>query len=232
MSLIRISPAEARVIGVLIEKEITTPEYYPLTLNALTNACNQKSNRDPIVQFSEEEVIKAFEMAREQGLVRLVEESGARVPKYRQRFVEVLHLTRPQTALLCELLLRGAQTPGELRTRAERMNPFANLTEVENVLAELASAEHPCGQPLVVRLARQTGQKEARFVHLLCGEPDVASFQSSQSTAAPAEGLSAPISESPISQERFTALEQEVAELRSALDVLREEFAAFKRQFE
>lgn len=226
---IHLTPEEARVVAVLIEKELTTPDYYPMTLNALTNACNQKSNRDPVVQYTETEVVRAFDRLRTLEFARRVEESGSRANKCRHRFVEMLHLTPPQTAILCELMLRGAQTLGELRTRAERMHKFSSLEEVESTLLELISPEHfaaqTYGTPLVMRLPRQSGQKEARFAHLLSGEPDISS-----STA-----LQASIQEPSTSfanDERIHVLEQEITSLRQELRALQEDFASFKRQFE
>jgi uncharacterized protein YceH (UPF0502 family) len=219
-----LSPNEARVLGALVEKEITTPDYYPMTLNALTAACNQKSNRDPVFVLSENDVIQAFDEARKKSLVRMVEAGASRVPKYRHRLAETLQLTLPQLAILSELLLRGAQTLGELRSRAERMHPFSSLTEVEAVLSELSSAEHPAtavaGTPLVVRLPRQAGQKEARYTHLLCGVP-----------TAQEPSVSAP-SPSNADAERLTALEEEVSALKQELSALREDFYALKRQLE
>lgn len=219
-----LSPNEARVLGALVEKEITTPDYYPMTLNALTVACNQKSNRDPVLSLSENDVVQAFDEARKKALARMVEAGASRVPKYRHRLAETLQLTLPQLAILCELLLRGAQTLGELRSRAERMHPFSSLTEVEAVLAELSSAEHPAtalaGTPLVVRLPRQAGQKEARYTHLLCGVPTAQEPFASVSSATNADA------------ERLHALEEEVSALKQELSALREDFYALKRQLE
>lgn len=215
---------EARVLGALVEKEITTPDYYPMTLNALTAACNQKSNRDPVLQLSETEVVQAFDEARKKALARIVDEGASRVPKYRQRLTETFQLTPPQTAIFCELLLRGAQTLGELRSRAERMYAFSSLTEVETVLTELSSPEHPAtsivGKPLVTRLPRQTGQKEARFMHVLCGGEQYTEPSQNLTLSASADA------------ERLSALEQEVASLRQELAQIREELHTFKRQFE
>ena len=219
-----LSPNEARVLGALVEKEITTPDYYPMTLNALTAACNQKSNRDPVLALSEQDVVQAFDEARKKALARMVEAGASRVPKYRHRLAETLQLTPPQLAILCELFLRGAQTLGELRSRAERMHPFASLTEVEAVLTELSSAEHPAtavaGTPPVVRLPRQAGQKEARYTHLLCGIPTA---QEPFVSVAPATNAEA---------ERLNALEEEVSALKQELSALREDFYVLKRQLE
>lgn len=225
-----LSITEARVLGSLIEKELTTPDYYPMTLNALTAACNQKSNREPSIALTENEVQQAFDAARTKALARLVEPGASRVPKYRQRLTETLNLTPPQTALCCELLLRGAQTLGELRTRAERMYEFSSLAQVEAVLMELSSEAHPAvvvvGTPLVMRLPRQTGQKEARYAHLLCGAPEAQMETSAPHTATrTADGAQ-------ISEERISALEREMTTLRKDLSALREDFLAFKQQLE
>lgn len=219
-----LSPNQARVLGALVEKEITTPDYYPMTLNALTAACNQKSNRDPVLTLSENDVVQAFDEARKKSLARMVEAGASRVPKYRHRLAETLQLTPPQTAIICELLLRGAQTLSELRSRAERMHPFSSLTEVEAVLAELSSENHPAvtitGTALVVRLPRQTGQKEARYTHLLCGIPTAQEPFVSVSSATNADA------------ERLNSLEDEVSSLKQELSALREDFYALKRQLE
>lgn len=221
---------EARVLGSLIEKELTTPDYYPMTLNALTAACNQKSNREPVMALTENEVQQAFDTARTKALARLVEPGASRVPKYRQRLTETLNLTPPQTAICCELLLRGAQTLGELRSRAERMYGFSSLAEVEAVLMELSSEAHPAVAiiqiPLVMRLPRLTGQKEPRYTHLLCGAPE-AQMESSPppTTTRTADGAQ-------ISEERITALEREMTTIREELSVLRKDFLAFKQQLE
>src|SRR5215212_9512698 len=158
---------EARVLGALVEKQLTTPEYYPLTLNALTLACNQKNNRYPVTAYSENEVAQAVESLREKNLVYIFYGSTSRVPKYKHVVPEVLHLTPGETALMCVLLLRGPQTPGELRGNAARMHEFAGLDEIEQTLAGLISREP---EPLVARLPRQAGQKEVRFGHLLSGD--------------------------------------------------------------
>ena len=158
---------EVRVLGSLIEKEATTPEYYPLSLNALINACNQKSNRDPVVEYDEETVYDSAARLREKKLVLLNTGSG-RVNKYSQRISETLNLGRRELAVLCTLLLRGPQTLGEIKDRSERMFDFADLAEAESVLEKLA--EWPNGA-LVKKLTRQAGQKEARYAHLLSGEP-------------------------------------------------------------
>ncbi len=163
-----LAASEVRVLGSLIEKEATTPEYYPLSLNALVNACNQKSNRDPVVDYDDEIVLAAIERLRSLGLAFVI--TGSRVVKYSQRISETLNLGRRELAVLCTLLLRGPQTLGEIKDRSERMFAFGDLSEVETVLDRLA--EWP-GGALAKKLAKQPGQKEIRFAHLLSGEPSV-----------------------------------------------------------
>lgn len=156
-----LSSVEARVLGALIEKEITTPEYYPLSLNALTNACNQKSNRDPVLHLEEHDVRRALNDLESQSLVRSVGDS--RVTKFEHRLQDAFNFYRGEIAILCELLLRGPQTPGELRTRASRMHTFEDLENVHSSLQKLAKRE----PPVVAVLPRQPGTKEARYAHLL-----------------------------------------------------------------
>ncbi len=205
-------PAEVRVLGVLLEKEITTPEYYPLSLNALVNACNQKSNRDPVVNFDEETVDQALQLLRNKGLLLAISGAGSRVPKYGHRLSEKLNLGRRETALLCELMLRGPQTLGELRTRAERMHRFDDLAEVETVLERMGE--------LVVRLPRRPGEKEARYAHTLAGPP--------------AEAGEGPVEAEPtaLRVDRVGQLEEEVRRLTGEMDELKRQFADFRRQFE
>ena len=206
-----LDPVEARVLGALMEKEVTTPEYYPLSLNALVNAANQKSNRDPVVDYDEDTVGDAVDRLREKKLSLLITGSG-RVNKFQQRISETLNLGRRESAVLCTLLLRGSQTLGEIRDRSERMFAFADLAELETVLDKLA--DWP-GGALVAKLARQPGQKEARFAHLLCGAPAV---ESSVSIAA----------EPPIG--RVAQLEKELHELRAEFDDLKRRFEALEAQ--
>ncbi len=205
---------EVRVLGALLEKEITTPEYYPLSLNALLNACNQKSNRDPVVHFDEDTVERLLYTLRDKGLLLNITGAGSRVPKYGHRLSEKLNLGRRELALLCELMLRGPQTLGELRTRAERMQPFDDLAEVESVLDRMPE--------LVARLPRRPGEKEARFAHLLSGPPEVAGSPAEQ--AAPAASLPR--------SDHVAELENEVAQLRRELEDLKQQFAGFQKQFE
>jgi uncharacterized protein YceH (UPF0502 family) len=210
---------EARVLGCLIEKEITTPEYYPLTLNALIAACNQKSNRDPAAAYDENDVAHALATLKDKRLAYTLTGAGSRVPKYGHRAVETLALGRRELALVAELLLRGPQTTGELRNRADRMHNFADLDEVEACLRGLMERDP---EPLVTRLERQSGMKEPRYAHLLSGP--VAAQQRISSTQ-----LESP-SESKL--DRVAALEGEVAGLKERLDELQQQWEQFRRQFE
>lgn len=204
---------EARVLGALIEKEITTPEYYPLTLNALVNACNQKSNRDPVVSYDDDTVEDALESLRGKGLAVRITGAGTRVAKHAHRFGEKFNFGRRELAIVCELMLRGPQTLGELRNRADRMHHFDDLGEVETVLQHLMDRQP---DSLVAKLARQPGEKEARYAQLLSGEP----------------AQQADTAEAPPRRDRMVELEAEVARLRSEVDALRAQFADFRRQFE
>ena len=215
-----LNPVEARVLGCLVEKELTTPEYYPLSLNALTNACNQKSNRDPVMALEDEDVVKALDGLRFKQLA-VVSADGGRVPKYRHLLAEKLQLVEPELALICELLVRGPQTVGELRNRGERMHPFADLAAVEEILNELMERE----QPLVARLARQAGRKEGRYAQLFCGEPE----QLQNETAVPPEAARVRVM---ADNERISNLESEVAALREEVAGLRQVVEEFKKQFE
>lgn len=214
---------EVRVLSSLIEKQITTPEYYPLSLNALVNACNQKSNREPVVNYGEEAVEKALDSLRAKQLSRVIMEGSGRVPKYAHVFNQALRLTRPQVAVLCVLMLRGAQTIGEIRGRTGRIHEFKDLEEVEEVIRELQEREE-C--PLVCKLARQTGFKEPRYAHLLAGTPPA-------EADAPmgASGI-APDAHPDGKEERLAGLEEEVRTLRQELADLRRQFNEFRKQFE
>src|SRR5437899_5169461 len=161
-----LSDNEARVLGSLVEKDITTPDYYPLTLNALVNACNQKSNREPVMNLNEEMVRQALHSLNEKGLSGTASAADSRVPKFEHRMQEAFNFTRRETAVMCVLMLRGPQTPGELRGRTERMHRFEDLTEVQSTLQRLVQRE----PPLVKMLRREPGTKEARYVHLLSGD--------------------------------------------------------------
>ena len=209
--------AEARVLGSLLEKETATPEYYPLSLNALVNACNQKSNRDPVVSYDAAVVETALEGLRAKGPAVRITGGDSRVPKHAHRLTEKFNLGRREEAVLCALLLRGAQTVGELRGRTERLYAFDSLEAVESILNRLSTLET---NPFVKRLPRQAGFKEVRYTHLLCG--DLAGPEpNSDPAAAPAESPERSRSD----RERITALETEVA-------ALKREFEEFRRKFE
>ncbi len=221
----QLTPTEARVLGALIEKEITTPEYYPLSLNALVNACNQKNNRDPVTSLDEAEVRQALhglETERLAGPVR----GDTRVPKYEHRVQEVFNFTRGEIAVVCVLLLRGPQTPGELRTRTERMFKFDELSDVLTVLQRLIAREP---DPLVKILPRQPGTKEARYAHLLSG--DVEAFEPTatprhfDSSSYPSPSVARSEEDNEDLKERMAQLEAEVAILTRELSELRQEFA-------
>ncbi len=218
-----LNAVEVRVLGALVEKEITTPEYYPLTLNSLTTACNQKSNRYPVVDFDEKTVVRALESLRDKGLARQVSGMDMRVPKHYHLFDEKLGLTRPQVAALCVLMLRGPQTVGEIRGRSGRLHEFADLSEVEAVLSALAERAEG---PLVAQLARQPGRKESRYAHLLMGQPQE---DEQEDEGGPVDAAAVEVR---AENERIAALEERVRELASELVALREEFARFKEQFE
>src|SRR5881628_728063 len=189
-----LNDTEVRVLGALIEKEITTPDYYPLSLNALMTACNQSSNRNPVVHFDEDTVARAADSLREKKLVHLVDRSESRVSKYRHVLYEAMNLSRPGIAVMCVLMLRGPQTVGEIRTRSNRLYDFSSLEEVDITLNSLMSRE----PALIVRLPRQTGQKEVRYAHLLSGEVT----------------LTEPESESEPEPDRISKLEKEVEDLK------------------
>jgi len=215
-----LNDVDVRVLGCLIEKELTTPEYYPLTLNALTNACNQKSNRDPVLSLAEDEVVRALDRLKFKGMARLSAEGG-RVPKYCHSLSERFRFAASELSVLAELLLRGPQTVGELRSRAERMCPFADLAAMEQVLGELMELD----PPLVGRLARQPGRKECRYAHLLSGEPQ----QPTEEAATQPEAARLRIM---AEDERIGRLEGEVALLRNEVAELRRLMEDFKSQFE
>jgi len=215
---------EVRVLGCLVEKQVTTPEYYPLTLNALTLACNQKNNRQPVTALNETAVLEAVESLREKNLVYIFYGSNSRVPKYKHVMPEILHLSQPELALLCVLMLRGPQTVGELRERAGRLYEFSGLEETEDTLNALITKEKD-NEPLVARLPRQPGQKEARFAHLLTGELDLEALAEIEATQHAAVGRHG-------ATERIAQLEQQVESLSVQIKSLQEEFAAFKKQFE
>lgn len=209
---------EVRVLGCLVEKDLATPEYYPLTLNALTNACNQKSNRDPVMALADTDVLRALDTLRFKGFAMEAGEGG-RATKYAHSVDAKLHLDPDELALLAELLLRGPQTPGELRTHANRMRPFADLNAVEDTIAEMMERD----EALIVKLPRQAGRKESRYAQLLAGEPEL------ETVAAPPEAARLKLQQE---DERIVALQQQLTELREELATLRQEFATFRKEFE
>jgi hypothetical protein len=213
-----LNPAEARVLGALVEKDITTPDYYPLSLNALINACNQKNNREPVTNFDEETVRLALRNLSDKRLAGMARGAEGRVAKYEHRLQEVFNFTRPETAILCVLLLRGPQTPGELRGRTERMHRFEDLDEVLSGLQQLMRRE----PPLAKALGRRPGTKEIRYAHLLSG--DVEAWEPPAETAS-----SGNVAEE---NERVAHLEEQVATLRGEVAELKQQMAEFKKQFE
>jgi uncharacterized protein YceH (UPF0502 family) len=217
---LQLAPLEARLLGSLIEKEVTTPEYYPLTLNALLAACNQKNNRAPVLTLDEESLARGIVSLQDKGLLESFAGASARTLKYRERLCARLGLAPDERAVLCELLLRGPQTPGELRTRAERMHPFASLEEVQATLSRLAA------RALVAELPRQPGQKETRVAHLL-GDPPPAA-EGPLSGVPPPPAVAAARSEAA----RVAALEARAAALEAEVAELKALFASFKSQFE
>jgi uncharacterized protein YceH (UPF0502 family) len=221
---LRLSAEEVRVTGALIEKQVTTPEYYPLTLNALTNACNQINNRDPVVSYDEATVSRALESLRDKRLAREVRTADGRVPKYRQVFEEAYSLSRAELAVMCVLMLRGPQTAGELRGRTERLYPFSDLSFVEATLEGLSEGTEK-RPPLVVKLPRQAGRKESRYAHLLSGpvETDAAEAAGAESPRRASRGTD---------DGRVAKLEEELAAVRREVEELRREFAEFRKQFE
>jgi len=210
-----LSDVEVRVLGALIEKDITTPDYYPLSLNALVNACNQKNNRDPVMALKEDAVRAALESLQRQRLAGPASGADGRVTKYEHRLQEVFNFDRRETAILCVLLLRGAQTPGELRGRAERMYRFEELEDVLATIEKLSQRE----PPLVAVLPRQPGTKESRYMQLFSGEAPAVEFVAAR-TVSSSGG------------DRVAQLEGEVAELRREVGEMREQLAAFRKQFE
>ena len=213
---------ELRVIGTLVEKQIATPDYYPLSLNALTNGCNQKNHRDPVVTYEESTVSRAIDGLKEKNLAYVFHGAEARVPKYGHIFPKAFDLNEAEVALICVLILRGPQTPGELRSRTSHLHNFEQLSDVENSLQALAMRE----LPLVVKLARLPGARESRYAQLLGGPVSVDDVVVSPRAAEP---HSPP---PPADDGRLAALEEEIKSLRRGLEELKQEFATFKRQFE
>jgi uncharacterized protein YceH (UPF0502 family) len=216
--VIPLTEIEARVLGALIEKELTTPEYYPLSLNALVNACNQKSNRDPVMALDDDAARDALRSLEKQGLAGPADSMDNRVTKYEHRLQEAFNFDRRETAVLCELLLRGPQTPGELRGRASRMHAFEDLSQVQSTLQRLMQRE----PPIVKVLPRQPGTKEARYAHLLSG--DVAAPAAAQEVAVAAVKAA--------DSDRVARLEREIAALQQDLAEVKQQLAAFRKQFE
>jgi uncharacterized protein YceH (UPF0502 family) len=217
-----LNAVEARVLGSLIEKDITTPDYYPLTLNALTNACNQSNNRDPVMALGEGDVMRGLDLLREKKLAFMFQGAESRVAKFGHRIAESFELARPETAVLCVLLLRGPQTVGEIRGRTARMHDFASLEETEASLSALA-ARTP--EPLAARLPRQAGMKEQRYAHLLSGEVRLPSPLS-----APLAG--APVPPSREDGDRLSKLEGEAAAVRVEVAELRRELGELRKLLE
>ena len=211
-----LEPVAVRVIGSLIEKELSTPDHYPLSLNALTSACNQSSNRDPVMALEEGAVMQAIDTLRRQGLVRSIQAIGSRVPKYQHLLAEAGEFTRVELAVLCVLALRGPQTQAEVRTRAARLMPGDDATGLDAALEALVEREP---QPVVVRLPRRPGQKESRYAHLLAG--DVAEAVDD-----------APVAPSSGDTDRLAALEELANELRNEVADLRAQLGEFRKQFE
>ena len=221
---LQLTALEARILGSLIEKELTTPEYYPLTLNALLAACCQKNNRAPIISLDDETLARGIVTLQDKGLLESFAGAGARTLKYRERLIARLSLAPDERAVLCELLLRGPQTPGELRTRAARMHPFTTPEEVQATLDRLASR---AGGPLVAELPRQAGQKETRVAQLLGDQPP-SSDQPQGPELAPPPAIAAARGESA----RVVELEARVAALEAEVAELKTRFASFRSQFE
>lgn len=214
-----LTETEIRVVGSLVEKQLTTPEYYPLTLNALTAACNQKSNRDPVMSLSETEIMAAVDRLRDENLVYLFYGSGSRTVKYKHMLPSVYELDPAGTAVMAVLMLRGPQTIGEIRERTGRMHEFGDLNEVQQTLDDLSRRD----EPLIVKLERQPGQKEARYAHLLSGAVDVTKL------AAAAERTT---SAGSASNDRIEKLETEVERLGSELAEFKAMFDEFRKQFD
>jgi uncharacterized protein YceH (UPF0502 family) len=214
-----LTPIEARVLASLIEKEITTPEYYPLSLNALTNACNQKSNRDPEMALDDKTVAQTIETLRDKGLAWSVAQATARVPKYKHNLLGKLALSPPQVAVLCELMLRGPQTIGQLHAHAARLHAFASLQEVADAVQSLRQAEDV---PLVVELPPGAGRREVRYAHRLSGDVPAESV--------PAKPAATPSPAGPGQDERLAAIESRLAPMQAAIEEIRGELADLKRK--
>lgn len=215
-----LTETEVRVLGSLIEKQITTPEYYPLTLNSLTAACNQKNNRNPVTSLTEAEVEQGLDSLRDKNLAYVFHGSTSRVPKFKHVAPENLQLNPAELAAMCVLMLSGPQTMGEIRTRGSRMYDFSGLEEVEQTLHSLSTRE---SEPLVTKLARQHGQKDARFAHLLSGVPPLEIAAEAAPIRSPDRGNDA---------NRISKLEDQVHALTERVESLTEQFEEFKKQFD
>jgi len=211
---------EVRILSCLIEKEITTPDYYPLSLNSLTIACNQKSNRCPVVAYDENTVAHWLEELRKKGIIQFINSPGSRAVKYRHSFLEEFRLIPSEAVILCTLMLRGPQTIGEIRIHAERMYEFKGLEEIEETLQGLIERD----EPLTIKLQRQLGKKEARYMHMLSGIPE--NQEKDRDTAARVSGK-----QHLTSHEQIDKLEEQVSTLRRELDELRNSFEEFRAQF-
>jgi uncharacterized protein YceH (UPF0502 family) len=216
-----LNDVETRVLGSLVEKDVTTPDYYPLSLNALVNACNQKNNRDPVMHVQEDAVQEALSTLQDKRLAGPTSSADSRVTKYEHRLQEAFNFTRGETAVLCVLLLRGPQTPGELRGRTERMHRFEDLTEVQSTLQRLMQHD----PPLVRVIPRQPGTKESRYKHLLARDVEDAA----DVAQAPSSALVASNSQD---TDRITHLENVVSDLRKEVADLKQQLAGFRKQFE
>ncbi|MFQ5507771.1 MAG: YceH family protein [Leptospirillia bacterium] len=219
---IKLSDAEARVLGCLIEKEVTTPDYYPMTLNALTNACNQKSNRNPVVAYEQTTVVRALDRLQTARLTVTTHQAGSHTPKYRHVITDRIPLAPAELAVLCELLLRGPQTVGELRGRAARMHDLGDLAATQVVLDGLMERQ----PPLLTELPRQPGRKECRYAHLLCGEVDVSAIVSAAGPSPEAATVQVRAED-----ERIARLETQVATLSNELAALKKNLENFMSQF-
>jgi uncharacterized protein YceH (UPF0502 family) len=216
---------ETRVLGSLIEKDITTPDYYPLSLNALVNACNQKNNRDPVMTLGEEAVHEALVTLQEKRLAGPASGADSRVTKYEHRLQEVFNFDRREIAILCVLLLRGPQTPGELRSRTDRMYHFDSLEDIVSTLDRLSQRD----PPLAAILPRQPGTKESRYTHLFSGQPEGSGGVSVARAPSPASPTT---NSTPSTTERITQLEEEVAHLREELSEVQRQLDSFRKQFD
>ncbi len=216
---------ETRVLGSLIEKDITTPDYYPLSLNALVNACNQKNNRDPVMTLDEETVRQALSTLQEKRLAGPASGADSRVTKFEYRLQEVFNFDRREIAVVCVLLLRGPQTPGEIRSRTDRMYHFEALDDIVSTLDRLAQRD----PPLARVLPRQPGTKESRYMHLYSGEPPIPDATGTASVARAHSPVNAGAS---AVSDRLAVLEEEVNRLRQELSEVQRQLAAFRRQFE